>query len=311
MNLKTKSKNSATILKTMVFIAPLLVGISAQADTQPAAFLQPDPVTKKQPFQAIKITRGGSVVSGETPIQPCDSLEFVASQSEVKQVRVTTYIGGKNIILDKGNPIAPRIACEKAGLSGAMASVWQAISGGDRASYSNAATTKGSSAAATRGEAFALPIFSAEKSYIVSGKRALVIPWVGGVLPYKVTLKRAATGEVIANSEVKSGHSVRLPEVDLQPGQYSVTVFNTPTDGGKPGLEEQNLYVVSPSELPAMPPPLKNAKLDPSEATLLYAFYLEGYGDGRWAFEAFQRAVGIPKPTAAVKDWLLTYTSSK
>ena len=294
----------------MLLIAPLLIGVNAKADIQPAAFLQPDPVTKKPPFQALKVTRGKEVVNPEAPLQSCDLLEFVATQSEFKQVRVTTYRGGKNIVLDRSNPTAD-IACNKPSLSGAMAGIWMAISGGERVSYSSPATTKGSSPATTRGEFFALPIFSADRSQIVAGKRALVVPWVGGIKPYKVVLKRAASGEVLAESKVESGHSVRLPEIDLQPGQYSVTVFNTPADGSQPGLEEQNLHVVNATELPAMPALLKAAKLDPSEAALLYAFYLEGYGDGRWAFEAFQRAMDIDKQTAAVKDWLLTYTSSK
>jgi hypothetical protein len=307
---RANEKRTRTALQTLVLVMPLLAGINAKADIQPAAFLQPDPVTKRIPFQALKVIRGKEVVSAETPIQPCDRLEFVSTQSEFKQVRVTTYRSGKNIVLDSSNPSA-EITCEKSSLSGAMAGIWMAISGGERVSYSTPATTKGSTAATTRGEAFALPIFSADRSQIVSGKRALVIPWVGGVKPYKVVLKRAATGDILADVKVESGHSVRLPEVDLQPGQYSVTVFNTPIDGSQPGLEEQNLHAVTASELPAMPPPLKNAKLDPLEAKLLYAFYLEGYGDGRWAFEAFQLAVGIQKPTSAVKDWLMTYTSSK
>jgi hypothetical protein len=299
-----------TPLGAVLLLAPMLVSLTAKADIQPAAFLQSDAATNKMPFQALKVRRGKETVSAAAPIQACDRLEFVATQSEFKQVRVTTFRSGKNIVLDSSNPTAD-IACEQSSLSDAVAGIWMAISGGDRVSYSNAATNKNSSPAATRGPVFALPIFSAERSHIVGGKRALVIPWVGGNKPHQVVLKRAVTREVLAESKVESGHTVHLPEIELQPGQYSVTVFNTPEDGSQPGLEEQNLYVVSASELPDMPPQLKNAILDPSEATLLYAFYLEGYGDGRWAFEAFQRAVGIAKQTPAVKDWLLTYTSSQ
>lgn len=310
MHQKVNEIRTFTALPTLVLMVPMLAGINAKADIQPAAFLQPDPITKRIPFQALKVIRGKEVVSADTPIQPCDRLEFVSTQSEFKQVRVTTYKSGKNIVLDKSNPSA-EINCEKSSLSGAMAGIWMAISGGERVSYSTQATTRGSTATTTHGEAFALPIFSADRSQIVSGKRALVIPWVGGLKPYKVVLKRVATQEILAESKVDSGHSVRLPTIDLQPGQYNLTVFNTPNDGGDSGLEEQNLFVVNATELPVIPDPLKNAKIEPSEATLLYAFYLEGYGDGRWAFEAFQRVVGITKQTPAVKDWLLTYTSSK
>lgn len=297
-------------LKVLAAIAFFMPALHAQADGQAAAFLQPDPVTKKLPYQAIKLTRGQTVLSSDSPIQACDRLEFLASQAEVKQVRVTTYIGGRNIILDKANA-KTQIACQKPSLSRAMGDIWIAISGGDRASYVNPATSKASAAAATRNQGFAFPIFSSDRSQIVAGRRALIVPWVGGVSPYKMILKRASSGEVLAEVKVESGHTVRLPEIDLSEGQYSLTVMNTPTDGSQPGLQEENLYVVDALKLPPVPDLLNNAKLASADLKLLYVFYLEGYGDGRWAFEAFQLAAEIPKPTAAVKYWLQTYTSSR
>lgn len=304
MQKDTKWTEHQAVMRTAALLAALLYGNSVKADVQSAAFLQPDPVTKKQPFQAVKVTRGKVVVGADGPIQPCDQLEFDSTQSDVKQVLVTTYRSGRSILLNTLNPMAV-IACEESGLSGAAAKVWQSIS-------SRVDPKPPPILAITRGKLtpspFALPIFASERSQIISGKRALVVPWVGGVLPYKVVLKRATTGEVLAEVKAQSGHSVRLPEIDLQPGQYSLTVFNTPVDGSQPGLEEQHLFAVNASELPEVPDQLKTAKLDPVEATLLYVFYLEGHGDGRWAFEAFQRAASIDKPTTAVKDWLQNYT---
>jgi len=40
---------------------------------------------------------------------------------------------------------------------------------------------------------------------------------------------------------------------------------------------------------------------------LLYVYYLEGQGDGRWAFEAMQRAAAIEPATPASTDWLKRY----
>jgi hypothetical protein len=315
MSFASKKINGLDLLKALVVAVPISFGLNAAADTQAAAFLQPDPVTKKIPYQAIKITRNTTVMNSDAPIQACDRLEFVGAQNEIKKVIITTYSGGKNLVLDTNTPVIEKIACGAKTMSSSMAGIWSAISGGDRASYSSPATTKGSSAAATRsastrGAELALPIFSADRSDIIAGKRSLVVPWVGGNSPYKVVLKQAQTGKVLAEVRVESGHQTRLPEIDLQPGQYSITVFNT-SNGGQPGLEEQNLYVVNASELPAVPAKLKNANIDPVDSALLYVYYLEGFGDGRWAFEAFQRASDIKKPTVAVTDWLETYGSSK
>ena len=316
MGFTSKKINGLDLIKVFAVAVPMSLGFNASADTQAAAFLQPDPVTKKIPYQAIKITRNTTVMNSDTTIQACDRLEFVSGQNEIKKVIITTYSGGKNLVLDTNTPVIEKIACGSKTISSSMAGIWSAISGGDRASYSSPATTKGSSAAATRsastrgGPELALPIFSADRSDIIAGKRSLVVPWVGGNAPYKVVLKQAQTGKVLAEVRVESGQQIRLPEIDLQPGQYSITVFNT-SNGGQPGLEEQNLYVVNASELPAIPAKLKNANIDPVDAALLYVYFLEGLGDGRWAFEAFQRAADIKNPTVLVTEWLGTYRNSK
>jgi hypothetical protein len=267
-----------------------------------AAFIQPDPGTSQPPFEAIVIMRGANhtnTVDSHSPLQPCDQIKFVTSSTKVQRVLITTVQGGKNIQLDAGHPSAD-IPCEEVTLGAVARQLWKEISGGERATYSVSTLT--------RGDQFSLPILSSDRSNLVaSGKRSLYIAWHGGTPPFRVVLRSASNGETIAKIDSLNANSARTPELDLQPGQYSLSVFNTPTDGSVPELRENNLFVVDASELPSPPAKLKAAKLDQAEAELLYVYYLEGQGDGRWAFEAMQRAAAINPATPASTDWLRRY----
>ncbi len=86
MSFASKKINGLNLLKMLVVALPISFGLNAAADTQAAAFLQPDPVTKKIPYQAIKITRNTTVMNSDAPIQVCDRLEFVGAQNEIKKV---------------------------------------------------------------------------------------------------------------------------------------------------------------------------------------------------------------------------------
>lgn len=279
----------------------LLLCPTANAASPPAAFIQPDATTKQLPTSAFKITRGGQEISKETQIQPCDKVEFITSQTEVKKVIITTTKGGKNIVLDSRRD-SVEISCEKVKLSEAAARVWKAISSGDRAT---------SVPVATKGSRFELPIFTSSRSNLVAGTRALFITWAGGRPPFRVVLRRIASGEVLAKLEGLSVNSVRLPELHMRPGQYSLGVFNTPDDGSPPELREDNLFVVDVTELPQPPPELKGAKLNKAEEELLYCYFLEGLPNGHWVFEAMQRAAGIQDTVPAARDWLRSYGAGR
>ncbi len=128
MYLNKRRSHQLLGLKLLIAAIPVLISLSADAVTQAAAFLQPDPITKKLPYQAIKITRDKAVVNSDAPIQACDRIEFVGAQSEIKQVRITTYSGGKNLVLDNNSPVIERIACGTKTISSSMAVIWAAIS---------------------------------------------------------------------------------------------------------------------------------------------------------------------------------------
>ena len=287
---------------------------ATQANSPIAAFVQPDAVTHKPPHGAFTLRRDGKVVKSEVLLQPCDRVEFVKTQTVAKEVRITTTRGGKNIVLNANSPDV-EISCEKVPVSDLVARIWMAISGGHRTGESRSATPK-MLAAATRGDKdmeLAVPVFAAARSSIVAGQRALVIPWVGGTPPYQVTLTRTnASGnvaEVLADVRVASGNVARLPMVDLKPGRYSIGVFHSHAAGEPRGWEEHNLYVVDASALPVIPERLKAAKLSAADEALLFAYYLEGLGDGAWVFEAVQRVQSVAPANEATEQWLDSYRS--
>jgi hypothetical protein len=283
-----------------LLVSAIMLLVSEASSAAPfAAFVQPDPATSTPPFEAIKVQRGEKTINPNSPLQPCDKITFLAANTKVKRVLITTVQGGKNIQLDATHPSA-EISCEKVGLTDMAIQLWKDISGGDRATYSVATLS--------RGDKFGLPILSSERSNLVaSGKRSFYIAWTGGTPPFRLVLRSAVNGETIARVDNIQANNARTPELNLQRGQYSLSVFNTPTDGSPPELREDNLFVVDVSELPPPPPTLKAAKLDQAETELLYVYYLEGQGDGRWAFEAMQRAAAIEPATPASTDWLKRY----
>jgi hypothetical protein len=264
------------------------------------AFVQPDPTTSKVPYEAFSITRlDGSTMDSRSPIQACDRVSFVTTQTQYQSVYVTTLRGGKNIRLDAAHP-SVKLSCDEPSHGELFARWWRDISGGERATYSIAALT--------RGDQFAVAILTSDQSNLVaSGARPLFIEWSGGTPPYRMVLTNSSTGLVVAKIDDLTGHSLRTQPLDLQPGQYSLSVFNTPKDGSAPELREDHIFVVSPGELPAPPQALRDAKLDDTDKELLYIYYLEGFGDGRWALEAMQRAAAISPPTSASKAWLAQY----
>ncbi len=264
-----------------------------------AAFLQPDPATSAVPYDAIRVQRGKNIIASNSPLQPCDKITFLASQNKVANVLITTVQGGKNIRLDEAHPTVD-ISCENVGIGDAALQLWKDISGGERATYSVATLS--------RGDQFSLPILSSERSNVVaSPNRSLYVAWKGGHPPFRLVLRSASNGRTIAEVDNIKTHNARMSEVNLRPGQYSMSVFNTPEDGSPPELREDNLFVVDASELPPPPAALTTSKLGQPETELLYVYYLEGQGDGRWAFEAMQRAAAIAPPTTASTAWLERY----
>jgi hypothetical protein len=250
-------------------------------------------------LKAIDIKRGSSSPPDDSStLEPCDIVTFKPGNG-VQEVLITTVQGGKNIRLDQEHPQA-KISCAPSTLSEEAAAIWREISGGERATYSVAAIS--------RGDQFGLPILSSDRSNLVlTPDRGLYIAWVGGSAPYRIQMRNAVNGRVVSEVGGIQGHAARIPSVSLPAGQYSLSVYDTPNDGFSPELREDSLFVVDASALPTEPPALRRAQLSDAERQILYVYYLEGIDHGRWAFEAMQRAAAITPPTAASTAWLNRY----
>lgn len=278
-----------------------LVATVTVAWAVPAAFVQSDAVTKEMPYSAFIVKRDGRGVPSNSELQPCDVLEFVPTQSKFDKVVLTSTRGGKSLVLRPGStPLS--LSCERVSLAGNLWDVWKIISAGDRVAAVSAAT---------RGTDFTLPIFSSESSNIVAGKRALYVGWTGGRPPFRVLITRGRSSDVLVDVKGIADNHVRLPELDLKPGQYSLAVANTPGIGEPEAMQEDNLFVVPASELPPIPTALFNAKLGRADTELLYGFYLEGLPGARWAFEAMQHVASIADVSPAAKDWLRGYAEAR
>lgn len=305
MNLQSAKMIPSTVVPmvTVLLGSWFLLG-SAAAQSQAAAFLQPDPITQQAPIESVVIRRGQNVLNVDSPIQCGDALEFRPAKG-VKQVRVTTYQGGRNLILNE-QKTSLSIDCDEPWLTGTVAKIWALISGGER-NVAEVAASRGTSAGSDR--KFALPVFAADSSMITAGRRTLFIPWVGGKAPYRVVLSNAA-GQVLADETVQAAeHSLQLPELDLKPGKYKLAIHNSSGASEFPILQEDNLIAVQPSELPPMPSMLRNAAISENDKAHLYAYFLEGLNDGRWTFEAVQIAAQINPRSKAIANWLRTYST--
>ncbi len=262
------------------------------------AFLQPDARTGTLPVDSIEIRRKEAVVPYGEGFQACDRVTFRASAKSVDQIRITTIRSGKNLALGPNAPLMGEvtIACDAPATNDGLLRMWRALSGGDRESLRLAATRGGMGPPPLE-----LPILSSGKNFLIAGKRSLVIAWSGGTPPFSVWLKRGDSK--VALVEHVAGQSVRLPVLDLQPGQYSLGVLNEKGDG----LIDDQIFVVPASELPKPTTPVRETGDRNVDKVLLDTYFLEGVPGGSWAFEALQRAAAAPDKSPLLKLWLQDY----
>jgi hypothetical protein len=87
---------------------------------------------------------------------------------------------------------------------------------------------------------FRIPILAASSSVLAAGSRAIYVSWEGGAQPFSVTLSAALTGRIVTQSlDVRYACAVYLPQVNLPPGQYRLTVI----DANNIKEQEESLFV--------------------------------------------------------------------
>jgi hypothetical protein len=267
----------------------LCAGVQAAGDTV-GWIEQPD-------FSAFSIIRSGvEQPAGQADLQACDIIRLKKNAATVH----VTLPGYPRLKLDATAPEQQmQVPCaEKAAWYGKPLAVLRAITGLATAPAMDLETMLATRSHDTSPRLL-VPALGNYDPMLVAGERSLYLTWTGGVAPYTVTLQREDGSNVVERSDIRAS-SVRLPRVRLQPGRYVLFVGGS----DKNGVREDNITVVDPSRLPAPPKALADARLARADHELLYAYYLEGSGDGEWTLEALQRAAAIKPATPAVNNWL-------
>ena len=282
-----------------VALSGAFMSASVQADSTVVAWVE------KPDFSSFKIIRSSiALPDGQADLQACDIVELKNNLATVR-ITLSNY---QRLQLDAKVPGRQiQVPCgEKPSWQGKPLALLRAISGLATAPATATATRTASSGVmvGTRSPdespRLAVPALGNYNPLLVAGERSLYLTWEGGVAPYTVTLQRYGGGNVVEQTNI-GATSVRFPRVRLEPGRYVLLVQGS----DKYGIKEDTITVVEASRLPPPPKVLTDANLPKAEHELLYAYYLEGWGQGKWTLEALQRGAAINPATPAVRDWLL------
>ncbi|HQW21325.1 MAG TPA: hypothetical protein PLI90_11735 [Rhodocyclaceae bacterium] len=269
--------------------------ISAQAEVAVAGWVE------KPSFSAFKIVRGGvDLPAGNADLQACDIVVLRDPKATVR-IMLANY---QRVQLDASvSERRIKVPCgEKARWSDKPLAVLRIIAGLATAPATNSESSE--RALATRGAEMSpqlsVPALGNYNPMLVAGERSLYVTWAGGVAPYTVKLAPYGGGVAVVEERNIDAKAVRLPKVHLKPGRYVLEVLG----GDKFGIKDDAIAVVDASKLPEPPRALIDARLPKADHDLLYAYYLEGWGNGEWTLEALQRAAAISPTTPAARDWL-------
>jgi hypothetical protein len=139
---------------------------------------------------------------------------------------------------------------------------------------------------------------------IVAGQRDLPLAWRGGCPPFEVRVLSGSDSLVYRESI--EGWQVRLDDVPLGPGQYTVTVTDAANRSYAGSLEAVATGPVVPADLLADTTSL---------GVTAQAVWLARQDDGRWKLESFERLrplIRAGDPLAgSIGDWVLWGSSTR
>ncbi|SFO05740.1 hypothetical protein SAMN05660284_02819 [Formivibrio citricus] len=127
--------------------------------------------------------------------------------------------------------------------------------------------------------ALSIPALAVGNPLIAGGTRDLKLSWQGGTAPYRITIKQK-TGQTAADNLGAPAHT--FSGIVLQEGTLQLTLEDSQ---GKRYIE--TIRVVPAAQRPAMPLPLKEARLDETTRNRLYGEWLQEQGNN-WGLEAMQ-----------------------
>jgi hypothetical protein len=114
---------------------------------------------------------------------------------------------------------------------------------------------------------------------VIAGERDLPLAWRGGCAPFVVQVLTGNEGVVVHRESIE-GRQVRLDDVPLEPGRYSVVITDQGGRRYENSLEALAKGPTMPEELAADASPL---------GTVAQAVWYAELDGGRWRLESFER----------------------
>jgi hypothetical protein len=290
MNRSDVSSSRCTLLSATMLLCTLMHA-GVHAENAVVGWVE------KPDFSAFRIVRDEhELPTGIADLQACDIVQLQNDQATVR----ITLAGYQRIQLDAtALDHKVQVPCaETSSWYGKSLALVRVISGLATAPAANSEVLTGTRTHQSS-TALKVPALGPYNPLLVAGERALYLSWNGGVPPYTVTLQRYGGGNLVEQNNIQAT-AVRLPTVQLKPGRYVLVIQGS----DKYAIKEDSVTVVNNSKLPPPPKALTDARLSKADRLLLYAYYLEGWGQGEWTLEALQRAAAIKPVTPAVSDWL-------
>lgn len=136
---------------------------------------------------------------------------------------------------------------------------------------------------------------SALSTRLVTGNRALFIPWKGGFAPFNVAVY--SDNVKLIEKNVKKNRRVIIPAYSWKAGTYSLVVkdkcFNSANAESLTGWVDDDLTFVDPNDIPPVPTFLKVADMPDTRRRYLHARWLARQDGGMWTLEAIQIAARL------------------
>lgn len=252
-----------------------------------AGWVVGDPPSARPPSQSYAITRA-DITSTSTPpdrLNACDEVRLLDKQSRLN----IALANGERVQLSADRTTF-KVPCARVGVSSFFADALKAL----LSSNSPARTSTG---LYTRGTELHVAGLGEHTAKLVAGHRAIYVTWRGGTPPFDVALHRFGFDKPLTERRGLRAQSTRLAPAALAPGRYVLTVVGV--DGS--GIEDSNIQVVNAEQLPRAPLAASDARLPDFERSLLWAYYLENFGDGTWSLEAVQAIAALPEETPIVR----------
>jgi hypothetical protein len=208
----------------------------------------------------------------------------------------TVVVAGDRVTLPAGTTLVVQLAngerreltgpkthtIPDSGPLGKLTAIFAAISGvfDDEFRHEGLAASRGGEPCAAEGEAvpaIEVPIL-VPGARIVAGERDLPLAWRGGCAPFVVAV--LAGGQTLVHRESIEGRQVRLDDVPLPPGRYSVVITDAQDRRFEGALEATGAGPALPADVGRDTSPL---------GVVAQALWLAEHQDGRWRLESFER----------------------